>query len=82
MVSDEQRQVAAAARAKYEQLRGELELTHSNDFVAIEPSSGEYFTGRTLTDAISAARAKYPDRLVHTIRVGHRAAVHFGLHIR
>ncbi len=29
----------------------ELERTHLNDFVAIEPESGHYFTGRTLSEA-------------------------------
>ena len=48
----------------------------------IEPISGDYFLGQTLSEAIGASRSRHPDRLAHAMRVGHRAAVHFGLHIR
>jgi hypothetical protein len=75
--------IASAAKKIYaEQLRELLEPSHQDEFVAIEPTSGEYFLGRTLSDAIGAARAKYPDRLAHALRVGHSATVHFGLHVR
>ena len=75
--------VASAARKIYEELlRDILERTHRDDFVAIEPISGDHFMGLTLSEAIGASRAKYPDRLAHAIRVGHRAAIHFGLQIR
>ncbi len=75
--------VAEQARQIYEErLRATLEESHMDEFVAIEPISGEYFLGRTLSDAIGASRKKYPERLVHALRVGHKAAVHFGLQIR
>jgi hypothetical protein len=83
MIDNNQRDTASAARCIYEdQLRERLEKSHLDEFVAIEPVSGEYFLGQTLSDAIGAARTKYPDRLAHALRVGHRAAVHFGLHVR
>lgn len=72
--------VAEAARRIYsERLRELLEPDHMHEFVAIEPVSGDYFLARTLSDAIGAAREKYPDRLAHAMRVGHKAAIHFGL---
>ena len=75
--------VARQARRIYEdRLRALLEQSHMNEFVAIEPVSGDYFLGRTLSDAIGASRIKYPDRLAHVLRVGHKAAIHFGLRIR
>ena len=71
--------VADCARRIYdERLRTTLEQSHMNEFVAIEPISGEYFLGQTLSDAIGASRRKYPDRLAHALRVGHKAAIHFG----
>jgi hypothetical protein len=83
MSGDNQRDTASAARRIYEErLRAKLERSHIDKFVAIEPVSGEYFLGQTLSEAIGAARTKYPDRLAHALRVGHRAAIHFGLHIR
>ncbi len=71
--------VAEAARPIFDAIRGKLEISHLNQFVAIEPISGEYFLGETLSDAIGASRNKYPQRLVHTFRIGHRAAIHFGM---
>jgi hypothetical protein len=53
-----------------------------DQFVAIEPTSGEYFAADTLSEAIGASRRKYPNRLAHAFRVGHQAAVHFGQHTR
>ena len=63
-------------------LRAVLEPEHMDEFVAIEPVSGDYFLGRTLREAVRAARRAYPDRLTHAMRVGHRAALHFGMHVR
>jgi hypothetical protein len=83
MLNDEQRQVADAAKRIYEEkLRAELEQSHLHQFVAIEPVSGEYFLGSTLSEAIGAARAKHPTRCTHAFRVGHQAAIHFGMQLR
>ena len=64
------------------QLRKILEPEHTGEFVAIEPASGDYFLGKTLSEAIGAARRSHPDRLSHAMRVGHKAALHFGVQIR
>jgi hypothetical protein len=58
------------------QLRALLEPSHLHKFVAIEPESGDYFLGGTMSEAIGAARRAHPDRLTHTMRVGHDAALH------
>ncbi len=71
--------IARQAELIYEQrLKDRLEQSHQDEFVAIEPVSGEYFLGRTLSEAIGAARQAHPTRLSHAMRVGHTAAVHFG----
>jgi hypothetical protein len=83
MANDSSETVAREARKIYEErLRETLERSHRDEFVAIEPISGDYFLGQTLTEAIGASRSKYPNRLAHALRVGHQAAVHFGLHVR
>lgn len=64
------------------QFQAELEREHMDEFVAIDPVSGEYFLGGTLNEATQAARQDLPERLTHAIRIGHRAALHFGLHVR
>lgn len=71
--------VATAARPIFESLKSQLEMEHLNRFVSIEPQSGEHFVADTLSEAIGQSRKKYPDRLVHTFRIGHAAAVHFGM---
>lgn len=63
-------------------LRAVLEPEHNDEFVAIEPESGDYFLGKTLSEASRAARQSHPDRLTHAMRIGHRAALHFGMHVR
>lgn len=65
-----------------ERLRAELEPLHRDEFVAIEPTSGDYFLGATLSDAIGAARDAHPDRLAHAIRVGHDTTLHFGVSLQ
>jgi hypothetical protein len=62
-----------------ERLRTQLEESHRDEFVALEPVSGDYFLGKTLSEAMGAARAKYPNRQSHALRVGHEAALHFGV---
>jgi hypothetical protein len=79
MISEETKNVISRAKALYEtSLRSELEAEHMDRFVAIEPESGDFFLGDTFDDAVKSARTKYPSRLSHTIRIGHRAAFHLG----
>jgi hypothetical protein len=59
-------------------LRSQLEPEHLDEFVAIEPMSGDYYLGKTLSDAIGLARRAHPNCLAHAVRVGHKAAIHFG----
>ena len=80
MVSNQSRSVAERAISLYEsELRAGLEAGHRNCFVAIEPESGEYFLGDTLSAAIQAARAAHPNRIAYTLRVGHPTAINLGV---
>ena len=56
--------------------------SHLGAFVCIEPESGEYFLGGTFDDAVNKAIDAHPDRLTHTLRVGHAAALHLGMMIQ
>jgi hypothetical protein len=62
-------------------LRTSLEADHRDEFVAIEPDSGDYFLGKTLSEAMAAARRSHPDKLAHAMRIGHAAALHFGVNM-
>ena len=74
--------VRRAEQVYESQLQSILEAEHIDEFVAVEPESGDYFLGKTLSEAMGAAHAAHPDRLAHAMRVGHEAAIHFGAHIR
>jgi hypothetical protein len=63
------------AEAIFERLRPLLEAEHLHEFLAIEPVSGRYFPGRTLSEAVGASRGEFPDRLAYGFRVGHVAAI-------
>jgi hypothetical protein len=56
--------------------KSELERTHLNFFVAIEPDSGDYFLGETLSEASAAARAVHALPRCAVLRIGHRATIH------
>ena len=72
-------EVARQAELIYQQrLKARLEETNLDDFVAIEPVSGDFFLGTSLSEAIGAARKAHPDRLAYAVRVGHKTAVHIG----
>ena len=57
-------------------LRAVLEPEHLDEFIAIEPDSGDYFLGRTMREVSAAARRAHPQRLTYMMRVGGKAAVH------
>ena len=83
MISTASESIAIQAESIYEQrLKDELERSHRDEFVAIEPVSGDFFLGRTLSEAIGAARKAHPDRIAHAMRVGQRTAVHFGVSLK
>ena len=79
MTLQNSQEVAYQAELIYEQhLKTTLERSHSDEFVAIEPVSGDYFLGRTLSEAVGAARKEHPEYLSHVMRVGHKTTVHLG----
>ncbi len=79
MVSAGQFELIQAAEQIYaDRLRSQLEPAHDGEFVAIEPVSGEYFLGKTLSEAIQAGRSRHPSRLPYAMRVGIQPAIHLG----
>ncbi len=71
MVSEETKSVIVRAKEIYEERLGtNLEVNHRDQFVAIEPDSGEFFVGETFDAAVKEARSKYPPELSHPRCVG------------
>lgn len=83
MLTEESQRVADRAKRLYEEkYRQSLEESHHGFFVCIEPESGDYFLGGTFDEAVNRAIDAYPNRLTHTLRVGHAAALHLGVMIQ
>ena len=79
MISEHSKSVAERAKKIYTgQLQEELEAKHRDQFVAIEPESGDHFIADSFSRAVAAARKAHPDRISFVIRVGHEAALHIG----
>ena len=80
MLSNKTQLVAERAKQAYEErLRERLEASDHGRFVCIEPESGDFFLGDTIDEAVNQAIDAYPDRLTHTLRIGHKAAIHIGV---
>jgi hypothetical protein len=79
MVSRDTMAVVKRSQQIYDQtLRQRLEASHSGEYVAIEPESGDHFIASTLSSAIRAARAVHPTRLAFAIRIGRSTTVYLG----
>ena len=65
--SDVDEFVRRAEEVYASRLQAILEPEHIDKFVAIEPESGEFFLGRTLSEAMGAAHQSHPDRLAHAM---------------
>ena len=82
MLSEESRLVIEKARNFYDaELRNKLESGHLGRFVCIEPISQDYYLGDSFDEAVNAALDAHPDRLTHTLRIGHSSAFHLGVSI-
>ncbi len=56
-----------------ERYQTEFEKLYKDKIVAIEVESGDYFMGESKMEAAMKAKAKYPERFFHFIRIGHAA---------
>ena len=60
MISSHSTHVAERAKAIYSQrLKTELEASHPNEYVAIEPEWGEHFLADSFGGAVATARAAH-----------------------
>ena len=79
MVSEHSMTVAQRAKSIYfGRLQSQLMAEHPDEYVAIEPDSGDFFVAHSFSDAVRHARTAHPDRISFVIRIGHEAAIHIG----
>ncbi|MFA0767263.1 MAG: hypothetical protein OXFUSZZB_000591 [Candidatus Fervidibacter sp.] len=62
------------AKAVYEQLKPQLLPQYKGWMIAIEPESGDYALGKTMTEARIALQQRHPGKVFFFLRVGYRAA--------
>ena len=75
---DQQRFVEAAKKVYEEKLKDQLERDHIGEVIAIEPESGDYVLGKTLSEVDGARRERFGQKPVHIFRVGGGGAVKIG----
>ena len=70
--------VESARKLYAERWQSTLEQEQFGKVIAVEPESGEYVLGNTLSEASKAARQRFAKRPVHIFRVGGGGAVKIG----
>ena len=79
MITPEEREINRVTEALYnDKLKCKLEKDHMHEYVVIDPDSGDYFLGKTISEATMQADKAHPGRIGHLMRVGHRAAYQIG----
>jgi len=62
--------IIAAGKEVYNRIKPSIELSHPEQFVAIDPISKEYFMAPTIGGALAEAQRRYPSRQFYTVRIG------------
>ena len=70
-------QFAQKGEKIFRSIEDRLKPVHLGKVIAIEIESGNYFIGRTHSEAGYKAKRKFPDKIFYFARVGARAAVSF-----
>ena len=76
-IADDGRLVKKGKKLYESKLKLLLEAAHKGEYLAIEPDSGDYYLGHTMSEAYERAVEEHPDKKFYLIRVGYKAAVSF-----
>jgi uncharacterized protein (DUF2249 family) len=71
------KQLSQKAEAFYEPLRANLEKEHRGEYITIHPENGDYAIGSERFEAADEMRAKYPNVLFYSRRIGYRRVATF-----
>lgn len=58
-------------------IENKLKPAHLGEIVAIEIESGNFFMGKTHSEAGDKAKQKYPDKIFYFARIGAKAGISF-----
>lgn len=73
-----ERFVESAKRIYDERLKELLETEHPGEIIAVEPQSGDYVLGATISEVDRACQQRFGTKPVHTFRIGGGGAVKVG----
>lgn len=77
-LSSKEEEIARRGERLYRsKLRCLLEPQYKGWFVAIEVTSGDYFLGEEMAEVLEKAKARYPKKLFHVVRIGYPSASSF-----
>jgi len=63
--------LVAQGEALYQQrLKSQLDPTYHGQIVAIEVESGDYFIGKSVTEAARKAKEKHPEKVFYFVKIG------------
>lgn len=54
----------------YSQIKAELEAKYKGKYMALDFELKKYWLGETATDALSKAKADYPEKLFYLLQIG------------
>lgn len=73
-------EIAERGQERYEQeIRRHVEAVHYGKMLALDVESGEYAVADDSLSALDAIKVRYPDALVHIVRIGFPTAVKIGV---
>ena len=67
---DVDKSVAASGKRVFAEIEDMLIAQYPNQYVAIEPTSGQYYVDKNMGVAIAKGKAIYPNRSFYTVRIG------------
>lgn len=57
----------------YGRIKSQYEPKHTGKFMAIDIESRDVFLGKTNSEAVEKAKAKYPDNVFYVVKIGYSA---------
>ena len=69
-MTDVDKSIAASGKRVFSEIETMLTAKYPGQYVAIEPTSGQYYVSNTMGGAIAKGRAIYPHRQFYTVGIG------------
>lgn len=64
------KKITSTGKQIYNELKATIEVKYPNQYISIEPISGEYWVDKHMGNAIAKGKARYPSRTFYTTAIG------------